>query len=90
MSATEALNPQVIRIKHPKLRFDEREDIDSYLSNIEQDVLEEFYIGDNTVGVNAAKSLEDLFPKLKSLKVMMSLRPSAYTCKALIHRCFFR
>ncbi|KAK7688918.1 hypothetical protein QCA50_007609 [Cerrena zonata] len=60
---------KIFDIRGKMLKLDSRSDIESYFSDIDVDQLEEFYLGDNTVGVDAAKALGDLFITTKGLKV---------------------
>ncbi|KIY43670.1 RNI-like protein [Fistulina hepatica ATCC 64428] len=63
------MEDKIFDIRGRMLKFDSKEDIEKHLKAIHEDLIEEFYLGDNTVGVEAAGALGALFSRTPQLKV---------------------
>jgi len=64
------LNPYSYKLQGKGLKFNNEEDIQPYLAEIQKmERLEEIHVGGHTLGVGACKALAELLSQRKELKV---------------------
>ncbi|KAI0040165.1 hypothetical protein FA95DRAFT_1503237, partial [Auriscalpium vulgare] len=62
-------DPRIFDISGRKLRLDTRADVDTHLAGLDVERVEEIYLAENTIGVDAARALGDLLARTKKLRV---------------------
>ncbi|TFK27650.1 RNI-like protein [Coprinopsis marcescibilis] len=56
-------------LKGKGLKFNTREDIETHLKDVDPSIIEEIYLGGNTIGVDASKALAEWLAKASKLRI---------------------